>query len=138
MVKAVNLIFCSIREHFIRDIHAKFGISNLPPVSRYWAKLKKGYFQFTNFWAIPYKRNPLYSDNIDMKLGPVTKLDREAKQQQKNMTMTSYWQIVMSLSLSLSVKLTFSLIVTFYLTKLKTDLKHSSHTIDLGKGTIFC
>ena len=73
-----------------------------------------------------------------MKLGPVTKLDREAKQQQKNMTMTSYWQIVMSLSLSLSVKLTFSLIVTFYLTKLKTDLKHSSHTIALGKGTIFC
>ena len=83
MVKAVNLVFCSIREHFIRDIRAKFGISNLPPVSRYWAKLKKGYFQFTNFWAIPYKRNPLYSDNIDMKLGPVTKLDREAKQRQK-------------------------------------------------------
>ena len=89
-----------------------------------------------NFWAIPYKRNPLYSDNIDMKLGPVTKLDRETKQRQKNMTMTSCWQIVMSLSLS--VKLTFSLIVTFYLTKLKADLKHSSRTIALGKGTIFC
>ena len=29
--KAVTLAFCSIQEHFIRDIHAKFGIPNSPP-----------------------------------------------------------------------------------------------------------
>ena len=28
MVKAVTLAFCSIHYHFIRDIRAKFGISN--------------------------------------------------------------------------------------------------------------
>ena len=39
-----------------------------------------------------------------------------------------------------SGKLTFSLIATFYLTKIENrtkNLKHSSHTIALSKGTIF-
>ena len=39
-----------------------------------------------------------------------------------------------------SVKLTFSIVVAFYLTKLKTELKnlkYSSHPIALSKGTIF-
>ena len=33
MVKAVALAFCSIKEHFITDIRAKFGIFNLPQLS---------------------------------------------------------------------------------------------------------
>ena len=40
---------------------------------------------------------------------------------------------------ALSLKLTFSIIVTFILQKLKTELnnlQHSSHTIALSKGTI--
>ena len=41
MVKAVTLAFCSILQ--------------LCPVSRYWAKLTWGFFQFLNFWSIPYK-----------------------------------------------------------------------------------
>ena len=37
------------------------------------------------------------SDDIDMKLGPVTKLDNRNKATLKNMTMTSCQQIVTSL-----------------------------------------
>ena len=43
-VKAVTLAFCSIYEYFITYFSDK--------VSRYWAKLRLGYFQF----IIPYKR----------------------------------------------------------------------------------
>ena len=77
---------------------------------------------------------------IILKLVPVTKLDRGTNKMSlsKKYDNDIIWQIVMLLSLSLFVELTFSLIVTFYLTKLKTDLKHSSRTIALGKGTIFC
>ena len=68
-----------------------------------------------------------------MNLGPVTKLDKKNTATSKNLTMTSYRQIVTSLLFirfmtnleqfgiwvpyTWSVKLTFSLIVTFYLTK---------------------
>ena len=32
-VKAVALAFCSIQQHFIRDVRVKFGIPNLPQSS---------------------------------------------------------------------------------------------------------
>ena len=73
------------------------------------------------------------SDDIDMKLGPVPKLDKRDKTTLKKLTMASCRQIVMSLSIfqsmanmeqsgnqiqeTLSIKFTFSLKVTFYLTK---------------------
>ena len=42
--------------------------------------------------------NSRTSDDIDMKLGPVTKLDKRNKTTSKNLTMTSCRKIVMSLS----------------------------------------
>ena len=90
-----------------------------------------------------------------MKLGPVTKLDKRSQTTSKKM-MTSCRRIVTSLSFfrlianleqsrsripdELSVKLTFSLTVTFFLQKLKTELKNfyqNSHTIAQSKGAIF-
>ena len=38
------------------------------------------------------------TDDIDMKLGPVTKLERETKQSQESLTITSCQQVVTSLS----------------------------------------
>ena len=76
-----------------------------------------------------------------MKLGPVTKLDKKNKITSKNLTVTSCWQALTSLSFFIimtnldqpghripdaqSVKLTFSLIVTFYLTKTGSKTKKS-------------
>ena len=76
-----------------------------------------------------------------MKLGPVTKLDKRDKTGQKNLKMTSCRQIVTSLSFfrfmvnlqqsgsqipdAQSVKLAFSSIVTFYLTKTEYRTKKS-------------
>ena len=54
----------------------------LAPVSRYWAKLILGYFRFLDSWSILYKKNCHNSrtnDNIEMKLGPVTKPDKKNK-----------------------------------------------------------
>ena len=85
--------------------------------------------------------NSRTSNDIDMKLGPVPILKRETRQHQKNLTMMSCRQIVTSLSLfrfmanlqqsgsrisnAWSVKLTFSLMVTFYLTKRENRTKKS-------------
>ena len=107
----------------------------LDPVSRYWAKLRPGFFRFQDFCSNSLKVNCYYSrtiDDINMKLGPVTKLDKRSQTTSKKM-MTSCRQIVTSLSFfrlianleqsrsripdELSVKLTFSLTVTFFLTK---------------------
>ena len=55
------------------------------PVSRYWVKLRRGYFRFPDFWSIPYKKkfqkfhNSRTSDDIDKKHGPVPKLDKRNK-----------------------------------------------------------
>ena len=53
MVKAVNPGILQYSVTFHRDIHAKFG-SLLVPVSRYWGKLRWGYFRFPDFWSVPY------------------------------------------------------------------------------------
>ena len=76
-----------------------------------------------------------------MKLGPVTKFDKKNKTTSKNLTMTLCRPIVTSLSLfrfmanleqsgsripdAYSVKLSFSLKVTFYLTKTESRTKKS-------------
>ena len=93
------------------------------------------------------------SYDLDMKLGPVTKLDNRNTVTSKKLTMTSWQQIVTSLFFwfmanllqygsrilpAWSVKLTSSLIVTLYVTKTENrtkNLLHSSHTIALSKGT---
>ena len=76
-----------------------------------------------------------------MKLGPVTNLDKRNKTTSKKKMMMSCWQIVTSLSFfqfmanleqfkiwipdAESVKVTFSLRVTFYLTKTENRIKKS-------------
>ena len=50
------------------------------------AKVKREYFQFPDFWSIPYKvncHNSRTSDDIEMKLCPVTKLDKRKKSTSK-------------------------------------------------------
>ena len=75
-----------------------------------------------------------------MKLGPVTKLDKRNKKTSKKLTLTSCWKIVTSLSFfgflanleqsrgripdAESGKVTFSVIVTFCLTKTENKLKN--------------
>ena len=57
-----------------------------PQVSRYWAKLRWGYFLSPDFWSILYKKklsNSRTNNDIDVKLGPVTKLDKKNKTMSK-------------------------------------------------------
>ena len=81
------------------------------------------------------------SHDIDMKLGPVTKLDKRNKKTSKKLTLTSCWKIVTSLSFfgflanlkqsggrildTESEKVTFSVIVIFFLTKTENRTKKS-------------
>ena len=85
--------------------------------------------------------NSRTSDDIDMKLGPVTKLDKRNKTTSKNLTLTSCRKIVTSLSFfgflanleqsggripdTESAKVMFSVIVTFCLTKTENRTKKS-------------
>ena len=78
------------------------------PVTRYWAKLRKGVSDFRISVQSLIKencRNSRTSDDIDIKLGPVIKLDKRNKkqkqqQQQQQKAMTPCRQIVTSLSFS--------------------------------------
>ena len=85
-VKAVTLTFCSIQYHFITDIRAKFGIPNFPQSSDIGQNSDGG---ISDFW-ISCKclikencHNSRTSDDIDMKLAPVTKLDKRNKTMSK-------------------------------------------------------
>ena len=78
-VKAVTLAFCSIQEHFIRNILAKFGISNLPQSPDIGQNSDAGISDFQISGQSFIKENCHYSrmsNDIDMELGPVTKLDK--------------------------------------------------------------
>ena len=85
--------------------------------------------------------NSRTSYDSDIKLGPVTKLDKKTKQRQKNLTLTSCRKIVTSLSFfgfltnleqfggripdTESEKVMFSVVVTFCLTKAENRTKKS-------------
>ena len=76
--KSVTLVFCSIQEHFIRDIHAKFGIPN----SLQSHSFRRGYFRFPDSGQSLIKgncHNSRTSDDIDMKLRPVTNPQKRNK-----------------------------------------------------------
>ena len=71
-------------------------------VSRYSAKFRREYFRFLDFSSIGHKENVHNSgtnDGINMKLGPVTKLDKRNKTTSKEIKMTSRQQIVTPLSI---------------------------------------
>ena len=103
-VKAVTLAFCSIQYNFIRNIHDKFGISNSPQSPDIGQNVDRGVSDFRISGQSLMKENchnSTTSDDIDMKLGPVTKLDQRNKTMSKKknkLTMTSYRKIVTSSS----------------------------------------
>ena len=95
--------------------------------------------------------NSKTSHIVDMKLGTVTKVDKENTATSKKLTMPSCCQIITSSSFSnwwpicsqildaWPKKVTFSLKVTYYLIVIAnwTKTYHSSYTIALSKDTIF-
>ena len=106
--------------------------SLIVPVCRYWTKLRGGYYDFRISGQSFINENcckpvMILTWNLDQQL----KLTSETRQRQKKLTMTSCQQTQLSNSQLMtnleqsgswipdtwSVKLTFSLIVTFYLTK---------------------
>ena len=108
-------------------------------------KTQTGVFPIFGFLVIPFINenchNSTTSDDIDMKFGPVTKFDKRNMATSKKLTINLYRQILMSLSFfqlmanleqsekwipdAWSVKLTFSIKVTFYLTKTENRTKKS-------------
>ena len=79
--------FCSIQNQFIRDIHAKFGIPNLPQSPDIDQNPDGGISDFRISGQSLIKENyhnSRTSDEIDMKLGPVTQLDKRNKTPSKN------------------------------------------------------
>ena len=82
MVKAVTLVFYSIQEYFIRDVRAKFDIPDLAK-SPYIGQNSEGVisdFRISGQLIIKTNcHNSITTDDIDMKLRPVTKLDKKNK-----------------------------------------------------------
>ena len=74
----------------------------MPQSSHIWQNSDKGIFDFNISAQSLLKQNchnTRTSDDINMKLGPVTELDKKNKMKSKKLTMRSSWQIVTSLSI---------------------------------------
>ena len=100
-VKAVTLEFCSIQQHSIGEIRAKFSVYNSPQSPDIEQNSDRGISDFRISGQSLMKENchnSRTSDDIDLKLGPVTKLDKRKKTTSKNVMMTSCRKIVMSFS----------------------------------------
>ena len=86
-VKAVPLAFCRIQKHFIRKISANLGIPNSPQSPDIRQNSDWG---ISDIWISGQSlkkencHNCRTSDDIDMKPGPVTKIDRRNKITSKN------------------------------------------------------
>ena len=81
-VKSVTLAFCSIQQHFIRDIRAKFGIPNSLESPDIGQNSDGGISDFSISGQSLIKENCYNSetgDDINMNLGPITKLDKRNK-----------------------------------------------------------
>ena len=99
-VKTVTLNFHSIQYHF-RDIRAKIGIHNSVQSQDIGQNSDERVSNFRISGQSLIKENCYNSrtiDNINMKPGPVTKLDKRNKTTSKKLTMTSCRKIAMSLS----------------------------------------
>ena len=102
------------------NISLKTSVPNLVPITcpslQILGKTQAGVFPISRFFGQSHIKVNCYntrtSDDIEMKLGQVTKFTTNLKQS------------VSRIPDAYSVKLTFSLTVTFYLTKLKTELKN--------------
>ena len=74
--------FGSIQKHFIRDIHAKFGISNSIQSPDIGQNSDRGISDFRIFGQSLIKENchnSRTSNDIDINVGPVTKHDKRNK-----------------------------------------------------------
>ena len=94
-VKAVTLAFCSIQKHFIRDVRAKYGTSNLPQSPDIGKNSDRiiSNFRISDQSLINRNcHNSRTSDNIDMKLEPVTKLDKRNKSFEKFWRWSHVWK----------------------------------------------
>ena len=80
-------------------IHAKFGISTSLQYPHIGQNSDGGIFDFrTSGQSLTEENcNSRASDDMDMKLGPLTKLDKKNKTTPKNVTMTLCRQIVTQL-----------------------------------------
>ena len=99
-VKAATLALCNFQWHFIRDVRAKFGILYSPQSPDIGQNSERGISDFQISGQSLIKRNchnSRTSDDIDMRLGPVTKLDKKNKKRQKKLKMMSCHKIVTSL-----------------------------------------
>ena len=86
-VKAVILAFCINQKHFIKNIRAKLGISNLPQSPDIGQNSDSGISDFQISGQSLIKENChnfRTSDDIDKKLGPITKLNKRNKKFSKN------------------------------------------------------
>ena len=96
-VKVVTLELCSIQQHLIRDIRAKFGISNLSRFPDIRQNSVGGISNFRISGQSLIKENCHNSrtrDDIDMKLGPVTKPNKRNETTSKNLAIKSYRHII--------------------------------------------
>ena len=86
MVKAVTLAFSEFSNSLLETF-----VPNLVSLTRSSLQIlgkSQRYYRFPGFWSIPYKRNchnSRTSDDIDMKLGPVTKPDKRTRTTSKKL-----------------------------------------------------
>ena len=91
-LNAVTLAFCTVQKLFFRIIHAKFGILNSPQSPHLWKDSVEviSDFQISGQSLVNENcQNSRTSNNIHMKLGPVTRLDKRNMAMSKKLTMTS-------------------------------------------------
>ena len=93
-VKAVTLAFCSIQQHFIRDVHVKFFISQSPDIEQNSDWCISDFPISGQFLIQGNCHNSRTSDDIDMKLEPV--IWQEKQNNFKNLRMTSCRKTVKS------------------------------------------
>ena len=101
MVKTVTLAFCRIQLHFIRDIHPKFGILHFPQSLDIAKHFDGGFSNFRISIESLIKRNchnSRTSDDIDIKLGSATKLDKKKERKSRKFDNDFMLEIVKSLS----------------------------------------
>ena len=95
-VRAVTLEFGSIQQYFIEDIRAKFGIHNLSQSPDTGQNSDGGISDFRISAQSLIKENcynSKTSDDIDIKLGPVTKLNKRNKRTSKIWWWCHVWKL---------------------------------------------
>ena len=117
----------------------------LTPVSRYWAKLRRGISNF-RISGQSLCHNFRTSDDTDMKLGPVTTLDKTTSKKIDVDAMSENDDVIAISSQFGAIRIPdsghivcnlFSLIVTFYLTKQNWKVFNTALTLLLWVNILF-